>query len=134
MRNVSREPKLAAKEIAGVVTLLKSKTAPDYGDWLFAMMRRGFTKDEAKREFFKRGFMLNKDSTVLLGTKRENRKLSKSTAANAALETQFPILKAVRESNDSLKEDIARMRTDIENAKARSQELNRMFNNQNYGD
>ncbi len=64
MRNISQYPKAAASAIKEISEALKLKKGADYGDWLFAMMRSGFTKDEALKEFNKLGFKLQPDSKI----------------------------------------------------------------------
>lgn len=66
MKNISRSPKFAAAAISDVIKAIKLKPTADYGDWLFAMMRKGFTKDESAAEFKKTGFTLAPDGKILI--------------------------------------------------------------------
>lgn len=45
--------------IAEVKRKLLGKRRPDMMDWVLALMRRGFSKDEAKTLFFKEGYLID---------------------------------------------------------------------------
>lgn len=51
--------------IAEVKRKLLGKRRPDMMDWVLALMRRGFSKDEAKALFFKEGYLIDSKGYIV---------------------------------------------------------------------
>lgn len=54
--------------IAEVKRKLLGKRRPDIMDWTLALMRRGFSKDEAKALFFKEGYLIDAKGYIVTPT------------------------------------------------------------------